>query len=375
MNILFLDSIDKNTYGGMEEWIRLTALGLADRGHNITIAGRPESEFQRRIKASVDNVNFLDLEISGDFHPGTIAKLKKYISQNSVDIITVNFNKDIRLGGLAARLDGTARVVWSVGLDITKDSLIHKVLTPRLIDAVIVPSESLKKQITRLGYINPDICNIIPIGIADTECKVSSEYKKILRSKYGLPDNAIVAVSSGRFVDQKGHVFLVEAAPAILEEYPNMYFLWLGSGPLENTLKDEIKKRNLSKHFLFAGMLDNVEPELAGADLMIHPSVQEPYGIAVLEGMRAGLAIAASRVGGIPEVVRDRETAILFEPRNPDDLANKVISLLDNPDALGLLGTTGRLRWRKHFDLGTMIDRVDDCFESVLKSERNHAGS
>ncbi len=373
MNILFLDSINKTTYGGMEEWIRLTAQGLAGKGHRITIAGRPGSEFLRRAGLTVDSINLLELEISGDFHPGTISCLKKYISQNSIEIVTVNFNKDIRLGGLAARLDGAARVIWSVGLDITKDSLVHKVLTPRLIDGVIVPSESLKKQITRLGYINPEICNVIPIGIGDTEYTVSSENKQALRSKYNIPENAIVAVTSGRFVDQKGHKYLVEAAPAILANHPDLYFLWLGNGPLECFLKEEIGGRKIKKHFIFAGMLDNVEMELAGADLMIHPSVEEPYGIAVLEGMRAGLPVAASRVGGIPEVVSENETALLFEPRNTDDLADKVVSLLDNPDMISSLGIAGRRRWEKHFDLSTMIDRVEGCFKSVLNAEQDHA--
>jgi glycosyltransferase involved in cell wall biosynthesis len=264
-------------------------------------------------------------------------------------------------------------VVWSVGLDITKDSFIHKVLTPILIDAVIVPSKSLKKQITRLGYIDPEICSVIPIGIGETKYTVSTENRTRLKNKYGLPDKAIVAVTSGRFVDQKGHKYLIEAAPAIIAEHPDLYFLWLGAGPLENILKEEIKTRNIEKHFVFAGMLDNVESELAGADLMIHPSIEEPYGIAVLEGMRAGLAVAASRVGGIPEVVRENETAILFEPENPDDLAQKVIALLDNPDAPGLLGTSGRLRWKKHLNLETMIERIESRLESVLNAERDNA--
>ncbi|RKX27260.1 MAG: glycosyltransferase, partial [Candidatus Zixiibacteriota bacterium] len=131
MNILFLNSIEKATYGGMEEWICLTAGGLVARGHHVTVAGRPGSEFLRRVSETEPGVTILPLAISGDFNPATITKLKKSLTENSIDVIVVNFNKDIRLGGLAAKLERYPKVIWSVGLNITKDSLIHRHLTPR----------------------------------------------------------------------------------------------------------------------------------------------------------------------------------------------------------------------------------------------------
>ena len=96
MNIAFLNSIEKETYGGMEEWIRLVAEGLSAKGHTTTLIGRPDSEYLRR-GAAHDNVNRYELNIGGDFHPLIIKKLKKYLAENSVEVLTVNFNKDIRI--------------------------------------------------------------------------------------------------------------------------------------------------------------------------------------------------------------------------------------------------------------------------------------
>jgi glycosyltransferase involved in cell wall biosynthesis len=368
MNILFLNSIEKETYGGMEEWIRLAAKGLAQRGHDVTVAGRRGSEYLRRVSSTSPAVRTLELDISGDFNPVTISKLKKFLSANKTDVVIVNFNKDIRLGGLAARWEGSPCVIWSVGLDITKDNLVHRHLTPKLIDGVIVPSQALKRQITKTGYINESIVEVIPIGIGERDSVSSKQHAAVnLRRKYNLLEESIVAVTVGRFVEQKGHRYLIEAAAEIVCRHPKVIFLFLGDGPLREKLESQIAQLNLKKNFVLAGMLDDIGEELAGADLMIHPSVEEPFGIALLEGMRVGLPIVASRVGGIPEVVVEEETAMLFEPRNVEQLSAAVQELLMAQSKMEAFGLAGQQRWRSKFQLAMMIGRVEKCLTKFLK--------
>lgn len=371
MNVLLLDSIEPHTYGGMEEWIRMVAGGLARRGHQITVASRPGSELLERVASEKNAVALLPLEISGDFDPGTIAHLKRYISDHDINLITVNFNKDVRLGGIAARLEGRPRVIWSVGLDITKDNLVHKLLTPRLVDGVIVPSEALKRQITRHGYIARETVTVIPIGIPDKASASSrAEAAGALRLKYGLTEDALVAVTSARFVEQKGHRFLIEAAPMIIPHAPSIRFLWLGDGPLQQTLQQTITAANLDPHFVFAGMLRESDLELAGADLMIHPSIEEPFGIVLLEAMRAGLPVVASNAGGIPEVVDEGTTALLCPPRDPKALADTVVSLLRDQVRRDSMGRAGRERFEGCFQYIHMIDRIEQYFASHVKTSR-----
>ncbi|HKK21406.1 MAG TPA: glycosyltransferase family 4 protein, partial [candidate division Zixibacteria bacterium] len=165
MNVAFLDSIETTTYGGMEEWIRLVAEGLAARGHSVTVIGREDSDFLHRMEGGNDSIRLEPMRISGDFDPMTIARLKRVLSDNAIELISVNFNKDVRLGGLAALFNGNTRVAWSLGLNITSDSVAHRFLTPRLISGVIVPSQALKNEVAASGYIEPDSVEVIPIGI------------------------------------------------------------------------------------------------------------------------------------------------------------------------------------------------------------------
>jgi glycosyltransferase involved in cell wall biosynthesis len=371
MNLLFLDSIEKETYGGMEEWIRLSAAGLASKGHSITVAGRTGSEYLRRVSGDGNGLKTLGLRISGDFNPITIARLKKYLQVNDIDIITVNFNKDLRLGGLAARWTGKTRVVWSVGMDITRDNKVHRYLTPRLIDGVIVPSESLKKQITAPGYIDENSVTVIPVGIAEKNfTRLAPGAASGLRRKYNLPDDSLIAITVGRFTEHKGHRYLIDIAHRIVKKYPSIIFLLVGDGPLRSALETRIETAGMEKYFILTGMLENLDLELAGADLMIHPSVKEPFGIAILEGMRAGLPVVAGRVGGIPEVVAEGETGLLAEPRNQDSLCNVVFEMLDSPEKRKSFGAAGQRRWRSNFRLETMLERIEDYFRNLRSSTK-----
>ena len=160
----------------------------------------------------------------------------------NIDILTVNFNKDVRIGGLAARWAGSTKVFWRMGLDITGNGLMHRWLTPKLVDTVVVPSEALKQQVTRRSYLPGNIVQVIHNGAADrTFTRPDPEAAVQLRAKYSLPSDSVVAVTAGRFVEQKGHAYLVEAAVRIVKDAPNIRFLWLGDGHLEGILKNRKK--------------------------------------------------------------------------------------------------------------------------------------
>ena len=98
-------------------------------------------------------------------------------------------------------MEKDCKVIWSVGLDITKNSLVHKVLTPKLVDGVIVPSKALRDQITKFDYITTDQIGVISIGITEANLSFDRQVaKKILLERFGLNENAFICVTSGRLV-------------------------------------------------------------------------------------------------------------------------------------------------------------------------------
>ena len=373
MNLLFLNSIAPDVFGGIEAWTGLVATGLTERGHKVFVAGRAGSEFLRRTRLTCGRAKTIALRISGDFNPRTVILIKGLLQQNDIDVVICNFNKDIRLGGLAARWRGSTKVVWRAGNNLTRDSAVHRYLTPRLLDGVITPSHDLKRQVVACGYLTADMITAIHTGIPGPKLGLSREESRSqLCSKYGLPQDCMIAVTSGRFVRPKGHICLIDAARKIVEQYPNLHFLLLGDGPLETEIRQRIAGDGLTEKFIFAGLLDDFELELAGADLMIHPSIIEPFGIVLLEAMRVGLPIVASRVGGIPEIILDGATGVLVEPNQPTELADVVVRLIRQDGAMSALGSAGYRRWQESFTIDRMVDSIEDYLHSIISKGRTY---
>jgi len=367
MNLLFLDSVERGTFGGYENWILVTARHFLERGHQVTVVGRPGAEYLRRASIFSDKIEVVELPISGDFNPVTVYRLRRILKDRKIDLMTVNFNKDVRLGGLAARWYGRTKVCWRMGLDLTAPGWVHRFLSPRLVDGIIVCSHALKRQVTRLGYLSDDRVQVVHIGIDDRDFKRPDPAAvAALRVKYHLSADSLIAVTIGRFVDQKGHIYLVEAAPEIVSRSPQVVFLFLGDGERESMLRSRIAQLGLQDRFIFAGMLDNIDLELAGADIMIHPSIEEPASFAIVEGMRAGLPTVASRVGGIPEELTDGESALLVPPHDPQRLAEAVIRMLSDAEMRTSYSRATQERWRQDFRLQIMMQKVEAYFAFLM---------
>lgn len=362
-HILFLNSIDASVWGGLEHWMEMCGAGLADKGYDIHFAGREDSLFLSRL-SKYSQVTSHPVPISFDFHPASIRSLAKIIKAHNIDTVLCNFVKDVRLAGIARKLTRHFNIIWTPGVNLAKNTVSHRLLLTPFIDRVIVPSRHLRDEIIESGFLNPEIFDILPIGIDESywqKDKAASRQKII--GKYSLPDSAVICITSGRLVPQKGHGYLIEAARPLVKAHPDIYFLFLGNGELENELQSQIRDAGMESRFVFCGLLEDHRDEVFGADICVHPAVIEPFGIVLVEGMAASLPVIASGVGGIPEVVAGNETALLVEPGSSTDLT-KAIDLLYTDTSLRLrLGEAGHNRYRERFGMKTMIEKLSDMIQ------------
>jgi hypothetical protein len=102
---------------------------------------------------------------------------------------------------------------------------------------------------------------------------------------------------------------------------------------------------------------------------LVHPSDEEGFPNAILEGMAAGLPVVATRVGGTPELVVDGVTGILVPPRSPADLAAAVSRLLADAELADGMGAAGRERAAREFPLGRMVERTEALYTEVLRTK------
>lgn len=356
-----MNSIRENVWGGGENLVFNLATHLSRRGHKIWVAGRKGSEFLSHFSDA--QIDLVPLKIRGDFGPVNILTLARLISKEKVDFIWVNFNKDLRLGGIAARLAGKVKVIWGMGVLLPGTNLVHRFTGKHLPDKLVVPSQNLKDQLKRFSWIAQDRIKVVPNGI-DLACfnfDLEKERNKLFQ-RYNLDPKLTLIGVPARLVEAKGHKYLIQAMPEIIQAFPETRFLFAGDGSEKKSLQELSARLNLEKYVIFAGYIRGIFETMAGFDLLVLPSIIEPFGLVLAEGMALKKPIIATLAGGIPEVVRDQVTGILVPPSDPHSLSQAVNTLLRDKKIAVNFGEEGRKRVENLFTIEKMTVNIEELF-------------
>ncbi len=182
----------------------------------------------------------------------------------------------------------------------------------------------------------------------------------------GIPGEAPLALAVGRLIEQKDHATLLRGFALVRAEVPDARLAILGSGPLEAETRRLAAELGLEDAVTLPGRTE-IRDWLERADVFVHTSRWEGFGIVLLEAMLAGLPVVATRVSAVPEVVADGETGILVEPGDHTALAKAVGALLADSERATALGETGRLRARTEFSVARMAEETEAVYNEVLR--------
>jgi glycosyltransferase involved in cell wall biosynthesis len=164
---------------------------------------------------------------------------------------------------------------------------------------------------------------------------------------------------------QKGQEYIIEVARRLESSHPEFQFLLVGGGDDEAMLHE--LAGDLS-NVSFTGWVDNVGDHLAAFDLLILPSNKEGIGGILLDAMDRALPIIASRVGGLPELIRDGENGVLIDPRSPDQLEAAILRLHDDPDLRRSMGARGR-EFSRGFTADAMAQQYLELYRQATNNE------
>lgn len=177
---------------------------------------------------------------------------------------------------------------------------------------------------------DPGRLTVIPNGI-DMDSWRRLPKKSSFRTKYGISGPLIMAV--GRITWAKGFQKLIQASSVILKETHDAVVVIAGEdfGYLSN-LRQIAKRLNVYNSVIFTGPLSNqkLKELYVDADVVVIPSLYEPFGIVALEAMACGKPIVASCIGGLAEIVKHEENGLLVDPKNPNKLANAITTVLQD---------------------------------------------
>jgi glycosyltransferase involved in cell wall biosynthesis len=177
-----------------------------------------------------------------------------------------------------------------------------------------------------------------------------------------------VLVTTRRFVAKNGVRYLIDAMPLILEKIPCDLYL-AGIGPEQADLEARVARHGIGDRVHFLGGVANADlpPLLSAADAFVIPSLVEATSLSALEAMACERPVAASRVGGLPEIV-DSTCGALFRSGDAADLAEKVVALLSlPPEERARLGREGRRRVVESWGVDAFVARHEEFYRRALE--------
>lgn len=192
-----------------------------------------------------------------------------------------------------------------------------------------------------------------------------------VRAEFGLSADDVVIGKVGRLFHLKGHEYVIAAARAVIERCPQVRFLFVGDGILRGEYERQIAALGLRDRFVFAGLVppERVAELIHAMDLVVHTSLWEGLARVLPQALIAGKPVVSYDVDGAREVVLPGETGFLLPPKAVGELAEALVTLVQNRDLRHRLGAAGRARFTEQFRHQTMTRRIREVYAEVLNSQ------
>jgi len=326
-------------FGGAETMCENLTYALTDMGHEVTVVSlyQEQTPIARRMEAAGIRIFYLDKKLGLDL--SMVSKLAKIMKQVRPDVVHSHLNV-IKYTVAAAKLCGIRRCVHTV------HNVAQEEAEGRL-------EKIISTAYFRLGWsvpvaLSPEIRNTIVSFYGLKETEVPMIYNGVDLSKcrpktdYSLSKPAVL-LHVGRFNEQKNHKGLLDAFAQVLQSHPDCCLKLIGDGELLEETKNYADSLGIREKVAFLGSQTDIYAFLQEADLFLLPSRFEGMPMTIIEAMGTGLPVVASAVGGVPDMMTNRESGMLVACQ-PDAVSSAVCSLLESEALRKKIGSAAKER-------------------------------
>jgi N-acetyl-alpha-D-glucosaminyl L-malate synthase BshA len=373
------------TYGGSGVVATELGIELASRGHEIHfISYAPPF----RLSGHEDRIQFHEVPVSTyplfEFPPYALSlatRMSEVAEYYGLDLLHVHYAIPHSVSALLARqmLAGRGRrlpfVTTLHGTDITLVGADHAYLpiTRYAIDesdGVTSISDYLRREtIATFGTTRPIeiVSNFVNCDVYVREPEEAAR----VRAQYADKGEAVL-VHLSNFRPVKRVQDVVRIFAGILKEVPARLMM-IGDGPERSQAEWLAKRLGVSRQIHFLGKHDRVNTLLPAADLMLMPSEMESFGLAALEAMACEVPTIATNVGGVPELIQNGVTGMLFPVGDVDAMAQAAVAILRNPERLRQMSQAGRDLAQREYCASRVIPKYEEFYASILRASASVA--
>lgn len=224
---------------------------------------------------------------------------------------------------------------------------------------VIACGEMVKKNLTDVYHIPAERIDVVHNAVKPFEADISDDFLiKSLKEQ-----GKFVIGNVGRLSEQKGMEYYIKAVPMVVDKHPEARFLIIGEGPDEHKLKKLAESLGVDKYVYFTGYRSDVQNLMSQLDLVVLSSLWEGLPLTAIEAISVGKAMVATAVGGTVEVIQDGVTGRLVEPKNPSQLAEKILWMIEHPELVRQMHQNAKQRFLTDFSFSALAQGYIDCYQ------------
>jgi glycosyltransferase involved in cell wall biosynthesis len=239
-------------------------------------------------------------------------------------------------------------------------------LACRMMGAVVTVSPKLGQGFCRYNGVDPARLRVVPYGVdLGRFARVTPEQIAAFREGHGIKPGDVVVGSVARLVEQKDYPTQLRAFALAAPRAPSLRMLLVGDGPLRASLESLTRELGIADRVRFTGHTNEAPIALRALDIFVLASKFEPYGVALLEAKAAGVAIVATRVNEVPEILGEGSLGRLVPPQDPAALADAFVALAGDPGARRALGDRAAGDAAVHHDLAGAVRTYQGLYDQV----------
>ena len=306
-----------------------------------------------------------------------LATIKIYgvIKEARCDIIHTHSSKMGFLGRLAAKLAGVPIVIHTVqGFPFYREGhwiakklyLFLERLAGKWTDMLICVSRNDYDNAVTNSITSANRAIVIHNGVNLT--KFNPTLTSNLRNEFGFASHTPVIGMIARLDSQKNPQTFVKAAAIVLESIEYAKFICAGDGVLYPEIKQMIDELNIAKSFILTGWRQDVPELLSTIDIFVIPSLWEGLPLSIIEAMAMGKPVISSDIPGSRELVMHNNTGLLVPPKNPEQLANAIIDLIQNKDKAKRFANNGQQLVKEKLDMNRIVEQHEEVYERLYKN-------
>ena len=368
--------ITKSNWGGAQRYVFDLATSLPPETFEITVVSGGDGILNKKLHdfsirtISVPSMR-RDISFASDLK--TFFAFYRIFRTEKPNTIHLNSPKAAGFGSLAGRLAGIKKIITTVhGFAFNEPRPFYQKLliefftwiTMFLSHKVIVIAKKECEQARKFWFIKKKIV-LIPLGIKPLPnlLKADDARKEIGKIIDASLAGKTIIGTIAELHPNKGLSYLIDAMKDVTQKHPETVCIIIGDGQEKNNLINQIKNRGLDKSVFLAGFIDNAPDFLNAFDIFVLPSLKEGLPYVLLEAGLASLAIIATNVGGIPDIIKNNETGFLIPPKNTQSLAEAISFLIDNKDKREAVSRSLQVNIKSQFSFEKMLEETIKLYQ------------